>query len=107
VPDVVVKQLQLKSRGPGVGSAVGIGAGVSNGVATTPGTLVSCDGAPGRIGTEGRVSGGGPGGGTGTCPFATVASAPSASIIAIAMRAPRIGVDKILIAKTFSSDEPL
>jgi hypothetical protein len=97
----------LNSRGAGVGCAVGIGTGVKSGVATTPGTLVSCDGAPGRIGTEGRVSGGGPGGGTGTCPFATVASAPSASIIAIAKRAPRIGVDKILIAKTFSSDEPL
>jgi hypothetical protein len=33
--------------------------------------------------------------------------AASASIIAIAKRAPRIGVDRILIAKTFSSDEPL
>jgi hypothetical protein len=36
-----------------------------------------------------------------------LAIAASASIIAIAKRAPRIGVDKILIAKTFSSDEPL
>jgi hypothetical protein len=36
-----------------------------------------------------------------------VASAPSASIIAIAKRARGIDVDKILIAKTFSSDEPL
>ena len=107
VPEVVVKQLQLKSRGPGVGSAVGIGAGVSNGVATTPGTLVSCDGAPGKIGTDGRVSGGGAGGGTGTCARAMLVIAANASIIAIAKRAPRIGVDKILIAKTFSSDEPL
>jgi hypothetical protein len=53
VPEAVVKQLQLNSRGLGVGKAVGMGTGVSNGVATTPGTLVSCDGAPGRIGTEG------------------------------------------------------
>jgi hypothetical protein len=107
VPEVVVKQLQLNSRGAGVGTAVGIATGVKSGVATTPGTLVSCDGAPGKIGTEGCVSGGGAGGGTGTCARAVLAIAASASIIAIAKRAPRIGVDKILIAKTFSSDEPL
>jgi hypothetical protein len=107
VPEVVVKQLQLNSRGAGVGSAVGTGTGVKSGVATTPGTLISCDGAPGKIGTEGCVSGGGPGGGAGTCAFTTVASAASASIIAIATRAPGIEVDKILIRKTFSSDQPL
>jgi len=79
-----VKQLQLNSRGPGVGCMVGTGTGVNSGVATTPGTLVSCVGMPGRIGTEGWVSGGGPGGGAGTCARATLASAASASAITIA-----------------------
>ena len=88
MPEAVVKQLQLNSRGAGVGIAVGIGTGVKSGVATTPGTLVSCDGAPGRIGTEGWVSGGGPGGGAGACARATPASAASASAITIAKRAP-------------------
>lgn len=84
VPEAVAKQVQLNSRGPGVGCAVGIGTGVKSGVATTPGTLVSCDGMPGRIGTEGRVSGGGPGGGAGTCAPAAPAIAASTSAIAIA-----------------------
>jgi len=69
-----------------VGDAVGTGAGVRSGVATAPGTLVSCDGTPGKIGTEGRVNGGGPGGGTGTCARATPASVAIASAIAIAQR---------------------
>ena len=56
-----MKQLQLNSRGAGVGIAVGIATGVKSGVATTPGTLISWDGAPGKIGTEGCVSGGGRG----------------------------------------------
>ncbi|MFZ1121902.1 MAG: hypothetical protein WCA59_06265 [Candidatus Binataceae bacterium] len=84
VPDAVVKQLQLNSRGAGVGIAVGTATGVKSGVATTPGTLTSCDGAPGKIGTEGCVNGGGPGGGAGACACATPASAASASVIAIA-----------------------
>jgi hypothetical protein len=86
VPEVVAKQLQLNSRAAGVGVAVGTGAGVRSGVATAPGTEINCDGAPGKIGTEGRVSGGGPGGGTGTCARETPASAAIASAIAIAQR---------------------
>jgi hypothetical protein len=118
VPEVVVKQLQLNSRGAGVGNAVGIGAGVKSGVATTPGTLVSCEGAPGRIGTEGVVSGGGGGGGTGTCARAAPANMTSASAIASVARALMIAVwsskvaptqaplmilEEILIAKKVSS----
>jgi hypothetical protein len=103
VPEAVVKQLQLNNRGPEVGSAVGTGTVVASGVATTPGTLTSGEGAPGRIGTEGRVSGGGPGGGAGACARATPASATRAS--AIARRAPGLDVDKVLIAKKFSSDD--
>lgn len=53
VPEVVVKQLQLNSRGAGVGSAVGTGTGVASGVDTAAGTLTSGAGAPGKIGTEG------------------------------------------------------
>jgi hypothetical protein len=106
-----VKQLQLNSRGLGVGCMVGTGTGDWSGVATTPGTLVSCDGMPGRIGTEGCVSGGGPGGGAGTCASATPASATSASAITIARRAleeeleqaPEMAVEKTLIAKEISS----
>lgn len=109
VPEAVVKQLQLKSRGEGVGSAVGTAPGVRSGVATTPGTLTSSDGAPGRIGVEGRVSGGGPGGGAGTCARATPANPASASARAIVNRTHglKLGMDaaKILIAKTFSSDD--
>ena len=113
VPEAVVKQLQLNSRGLGVGSAVGTATGVNSGVATTPGTLTSGDGAPGKIGTEGRVSGGGPGGGAGAWARATPASAASASAIAIVKRAQvrawqmlaRMNVGKILIAKTFSSED--
>jgi hypothetical protein len=113
VPEEVVKQLQLNSRGLGVGCMVGTGTGVKSGVATTPGTLVSCDGAPGKIGTEGCVSGGGPGGGAGTCAWPTPAIATSASAITIARRAPEeeleqapeMAVGKILIAKNFSSDD--
>jgi hypothetical protein len=84
VPEAFVKQLQLNNRGPGVGIAVGTGTGVKSGVATTPGTLVSCEGAPGRIGTEGCVNGGGPGGGAGACANAAPASAMSAIAIVIA-----------------------
>ncbi|HZZ09026.1 MAG TPA: hypothetical protein VFE43_10815 [Candidatus Binataceae bacterium] len=93
VPEVVAKQLQLKSRALGVGIAVGTGAGVRSGVATAPGTLVNCDGAPGKVGTEGRVSGGGPGGGTGTCARATPASVAIAIAIAIARRATVAGIE--------------
>jgi len=93
VPEAVVKQLQLNSRGAGVGSAVGTATGVKSGVATTPGTLTSSDGAPGNVGTEGRVRGGGPGGGAGTCARATPASAASASAIAIAERASTMDVE--------------
>jgi hypothetical protein len=97
----------LNSRGEGVGSAVGIATGVKSGVATTPGTLTNGDGAPGKIGTEGCVCGGGPGGGAGACARATPASVASASIITIvrrvAQRAADIDVGKILIAEKFSS----
>jgi hypothetical protein len=118
VPDAVVKQLQLNRRGPGVGSAVGTGTGVRSGVATTPGTLTNCDGAPGKFGTEGRVSGGGPGGGAGACACATPASAASAIAIPITERALgrapeqalkqtlKMDVERILIAKKFSSRNP-
>jgi hypothetical protein len=97
----------LNSRGAGVGSAVGIATGVKSGVATTPGTLVSCDGAPGKIGTEGRVSGGGAGGGAGTWARATAATAANMSAIAMTMRSHGFDIKTILITKTFSSDEPL
>ena len=107
VPDVVVKQLQLNNRGAGVGIAVGIATGVKSGVATTPGTLTSCDGAPGKIGTEGSVSGGGAGGGAGTCARTTEASAVNTSAIAKTGRAPALDTKTILITKKFSSDEPL
>ncbi len=107
VPETVVKQLQLNSRAAGVGSAVGITTGVARGVATTPGTLTSGDGAPGKVGTEGRVWGGGPGGGAGACARATAARAVRASAVAITARAaaqtPEIKVGKILIAKRLSS----
>jgi hypothetical protein len=96
----------LKIRGTGVGSAVGIATGVRSGVATTPGTLVSCDGAPGKIGTEGCVSGGGAGGGAGTCARATAATAANTSPIAMTGRAPRLDIKTILIAKKFSSRNP-
>jgi len=82
----------LKARRLGVGEAVGIGTGVSNGVATAPGTLISCDGLPGRIGTDGRVSGGGPGGGAGTC--ACAAAAVTAMAIAAAIAARVCGLDR-------------
>ena len=99
MPEALVKHVQLNSRGLGVGCSVGTGTGVRSGVATTPGTLVSCDGAPGRIGTEGCVSGGGPGGGAGACARAKPANAASASAVTSAYRAPEMNVEKILIAK--------
>jgi len=93
----------LNDRGAGVGDAVGIGTGVSSGVATTPGTLMSCEGAPGSTGTEGRVSGGGPGGGAGTCARAIAASAANAPSIDIKAargadrrRAARVSLAEIL-----------
>lgn len=67
VPEAVVKQLQLKARGAGVGRAVGTGTGVASGVGCVKGTLVSICGVPGKIGTDGRVSGGGAGGAGATC----------------------------------------
>jgi hypothetical protein len=99
----------LNSRGTGVGTAVGIATGVRSGVATTPGTLVSCDGAPGKIGTEGCVSGGGAGGGTGTCARVTAATAVNVSAVTVARtsRAPLLDIKPIFTTKTFSSDEPL
>jgi hypothetical protein len=82
---------------------VGTATGVKSGVATTPGTLINCDGAPGRIGTEGSVRGGGPGGGAGACARATPARAPSksANIIAELLRgrARERDVEKILTTK--------
>ena len=101
VPEAAVKQLQLNSRGAGVGIAVGIATGVNSGVATTPGTLTSGDGAPGRIGTEGWVSGGGPGGGAGTCARATPANAANASAIAIAKRIGVADVEQVFIGEKF------
>jgi len=112
VLDPAVKQEQLNSRGPGVGWAVGIATGVCSGVATAAGTATKADGAPGRIGTEGCVSGGGPGGGGGCCARVAPPSAVSTSSVAIATRAHAQGPGKILIAKTisyrnrFSSDKP-
>jgi len=84
--------------------------GVRSGVATTPGTLTSGDGAPGRVGTEGRVSGGGPGGGAGACARATPASAAKANANVIVQRAParatEIDGETILIAKNSYSMMP-
>src|SRR5689334_19780632 len=67
---------------------------------------MSCEGAPGRFGTDGRVSGGGPGGGAGTCAraiAASIANAPSIKIKATraggrqcATRAADISFDEIL-----------
>jgi hypothetical protein len=99
VPEVVAKQLQLNSRAVGVGVAVGTGAGVRSGVATAPGTDVNWLGAPGKIGTEGCVSGGGPGGGTGTCARATPASVVIVSAIAMVQRVTVADVEIISIIR--------
>jgi len=99
-----VKQEQLNSRGPGVGCEVGIATGVCSGVDTAAGTAINAEGAPGRIGTEGCVSGGGPGGGGGACARAAPPSAVSASSnVAITTRARGQILLKIVIAKTVSS----
>jgi hypothetical protein len=55
----------LKVRAAGVGDAVGTGTVVASGVATVNGTLTKGRGCPGKTGTEGCVSGGGPGGAAG------------------------------------------
>lgn len=125
VPEAVVKQLQLNRRGTGVGSAVGIATGVRSGVATTPGTLTNGDGAPGRVGTEGCVSGGGAGGGAGTCasamPMKVAIPIPIAIATATAFfgQAPRrmprsmvarpieVDAEKILIASKIPSADPV
>jgi hypothetical protein len=81
VPEAVVKQLQLKARGPGVGCAVGTGTGVASGVGCANGTLTRGRGAPGRRGTDGRVSGGGAGG-AGATWACRMANDPAAMIAA-------------------------
>lgn len=81
VPETVVKQLQLKACGPGVGRTVGTGTGVASGVGCVSGTLTRGLGAPGRSGTDGRVRGGGAGG-AGATWACTMANDPAAMIAA-------------------------
>ena len=88
VPEAVVKQLQLKACGPGVGCGVGTGTGVASGVGCVNGTLVSIRGAPGNIGTDGCVRDGGAGGAGATCARKTAAepTQKSPAIASVAIR---------------------